>query len=103
MTGIRVTVYKAEAEREARRLSTEDRVRIAHEIAHEAIAAAPVLTGEYRSGIGVEVSGETVRVVDNDPTAGFKEFGTSTTPAHATLTDAARKHGRYTGVQPRRR
>lgn len=99
---IRVTVYEAEALREARRISTEDRVNIAEEIAQQAIGSAPVLTGEYRGGIAVEVSGDDVRVVDNDPTAGFKEYGTADTTAHATLTDAARQHGKYSGMKPRR-
>jgi hypothetical protein len=99
---IRVTVYEAEALREARRISTEDRVQIAEQIAQQAIGSAPVLTGEYRGGIAVEVSGDDVRVVDNDPTAGFKEYGTADTPAHATLTDAARQHGKYSGMKPRR-
>lgn len=103
MAGIRVTVYEAEALREARRISTERRVEIAEQVAHEAISAAPVLTGEFRSGIGVEVSGDDVRVVDNDETADFKEYGTVDTPAHATLTDAARHHGKYSGMQPGRR
>jgi hypothetical protein len=99
----RVTVFSGQAIREAAQASTEKRVQIAHEIAHDAIASAPVLTGEYRSGISVEVNGDTVRVVDNDPDAGFKEYGTVDTPAHATLTDAARKRGKYSGVQPRGR
>lgn len=103
MAGFRVTVYEAEAVREARKISTEDRVRIAEEVAHDAISSAPVLTGEYRAGIGVRVSGDDVRVVDEDPDAGFKEYGTVDTPAHATLTDAARRHGTYSGMQPGRR
>jgi hypothetical protein len=101
MAGFRVTVYDAETAREARRISTEDRVKIAEQIARTAIGNAPVLTGEYRAGIGVEVSGDDVSVVDNDPEAGFKEYGTADTPAHATLTDAARQYGKYSGMQPR--
>lgn len=101
--GARVTVYAAQARAEARKLSTEDRVQIAEEIAAEARAAAPVLTGQYRDGIHADVAGADVRVVDDDPTAGFKEYGTSHTPAHATLTDAARKHGKYSGMKPRGR
>lgn len=99
---IRVTVYEAEALREAKRISTDDRVKIAEQVAQQAIGSAPVLTGEYRGGIAVEVHGDDVRVVDNDPTAGFKEYGTVDTPAHATLTDAARQHGKYSGMKPRR-
>jgi hypothetical protein len=99
----RVTLFRAELLREARRLSTEDRVRVAEEIARDAVSSAPVLTGEYRDGIGVETSGDDVAVVDNDPEAFYKEYGTSDTPAHATLTDAARKRGKYSGMTPRRR
>jgi len=101
--GVRVTIYAGQAIAEARKLSTEDRARIAEEIEIEARATAPVVTGAYRDGIHVEVSGTDVRVVDDDPTAGFKEYGTSTHAAHATLTDAARKHGKYTGMTPRGR
>lgn len=101
--GARVTVYAAQAIAEARKLSTEDRSRIAEEIAAEARSAAPVLTGAYRDGIHPQVNGTDVRVVDDDPTAGYKEYGTSTHAAHATLTDAARKHGRYSGMKPRGR
>lgn len=100
---IRITLYPEVLQREARRLSTEDRVEIAHEIAGEAVADAPVLTGHYRDGIQVEDDGERVAVVDNDPDSFYKEYGTSDTPAHATLTDAARRHGKYTGMQPGRR
>jgi hypothetical protein len=101
--GVRVTIYAGQAIAEARKLSTEDRARIAEEIEIEARSAAPVVTGAYRDGIHVEVDGTDVRVVDDDPTAGFKEYGTSTHAAHATLTDAARKHGKYTGMKPRGR
>jgi hypothetical protein len=100
---IRVTLFREELLREARRLSTEQRVEIAHEIAQDAISAAPVRTGEYRGGIGVEVSGDEVAVVDNDPESVYKEYGTSDTPAHAVLTDAARKHGKYSGMKPKGR
>lgn len=101
MAGVRVQVYAAQALREARRISTERRAEIAHEAAAEARADAPVRTGEYRDGIGVEVSGDEVRIVDNDPESIYKEYGTSDTPPHAVLTDAARKHGRYSGWNPR--
>jgi hypothetical protein len=101
VAGIRVTVYEAEAIREARKISTEERGKIAEQVARTAISNAPVLTGEYRGGIGVKVSGDDVSVVDEDPEAGFKEYGTADTPAHATLTDAARQYGKYSGMQPR--
>lgn len=101
MADVRITIYDAEVERLVREVTTEDRAQIAHQAAGDARNAAPVVTGEYRGGIGVEVDGDTVRIVDNDPEAGFKEYGTSDTPAHAVLTDAARKYGRYSGIQPR--
>lgn len=103
MANVRVTVYPEQAVREAYHLSTPQRTRIAHQAAGDARQAAPVLTGEYRDGIGVEVSGDDVRIVDNDEDAKFKEYGTSDTPAHATLTNAARRYGRYSGVQPKGR
>lgn len=97
----RVTIYNDQAIREAYRLSTEKRAQIAHQIAADARADAPVRTGEFRAGIGVEVNGDQVMVVDNDPEAFYKEYGTSDTPAHATLTDAARAYGKYSGFQPK--
>lgn len=99
--GIRVTVFPAEAIRQAFAASTPARARIAEEIVTEARANAPVRTGEYRDGIHSEVDGNRVAVVDDDPEAIYKEYGTSDTPAHAVLTDAARQHGRYSGWQPR--
>ncbi len=101
MAGVRVTVYSRQAIAEAYRVSTEQRARIAHQAAAIARDRAPVETGEYRDGIGVEVEGDKVRLVDNDDEAFYKEYGTSDTPAHATLTDAARQFGRYSGFQPR--
>jgi hypothetical protein len=101
MANVRVTAYVDQAIREAYRLSTPERAHIAHEVAAEGRADAPVRSGQYRDGIGVEVNGDTVMVVDNDPEAFYKEYGTEDTPAHAALTDAARRHGRYSGYQPR--
>jgi hypothetical protein len=98
---IRVTVFPTEAIRQAFEASTPRRRQIAAEIATEARANAPVRTGEYRDGIGVRNEGDRVFVEDTDPEAVWKEFGTSDTPAHAVLTDAARQHGRYTGWQPK--
>jgi hypothetical protein len=95
--GIRVTLYRAQLLAEARKLSTEQRVEIAHEAAGEAVADAPVLHGDYRDGIHVETDGDRVSIVDDDPDAVYKEYGTSDTPAHMTLTEAASRHGRYTG------
>jgi hypothetical protein len=103
MARVRVTIYSRQAIAEAYRASTEQRARIAHQAAGIARDGAPVETGEYRDGIGVEVDGDDVRMVDNDPESIYKEYGTEDTPAHATLTDAARQFGRYSGFQPKGR
>lgn len=103
MTEVRITIFHEVAIREATRLSTEGRTRIAEEIAADAQSSAPIVSGAYRNGIHVSVDGPQVRVVDDDDAAIHKEYGTSDTPAHAVLTDAARKQGKYTGTQPKRR
>lgn len=100
---VRVTVYAGQAIAEARVISGPERVKIANEAAGIARANAPVLTGAYRGGIGVEGGGARVAIVDTDPDAVYKEYGTSDTPAHMALTNAARQFGRYTGWQARGR
>jgi len=99
VAGVRITVFGAQAIAQAAAASVAAREQIAQQIAAEAQAAAPVLTGAFRNGIHAE--GTTV--IDEDPDGIYKEYGTSDTPAHATLTDAARKYGKYTGMQPGRR
>ncbi|CCW14605.1 hypothetical protein [Rhodococcus aetherivorans] len=99
----RITIYHERARREARELSLDGRIDIAQQAANDARSSAPVYTGAYRDGIGVSVEGDRVFVVDEDPDAIFKEYGTVDTPAHAALTDAVRPHGKYTGWQPRGR
>lgn len=99
----KVTIYPAELYKETMDASRTGRRRLSETIASEARAAAPVLTGAYRNGISVAQAGDEVSVVDSDPTAFYKEYGTSDTPAHASLTNAARRHGKYTGYQPRGR
>lgn len=103
MAGARITIFREAAIREAVRISTEERVEIANQIAAEAEATAPVVSGAYRNGIHVVVEGDQVRVEDSDDAAIHKEYGTGDTPAHAVLTDAARRHGKYSGTQPRDR
>jgi len=98
----RVTVFSEQAIREALKLSTPERVEIAQDIAAEASANEVVLTGRLATSYGIEVSGDTVRAVNDDPTAGWKVFGTSDTPPHPGFIDAARKRGRYSGMQPGR-
>lgn len=98
--GARVTVFNAQAIREAYRASTHQRVGIAHQAAAVASGTAHVDTGEFQQGIGVEVDGDHVQLVNNDPEAGHKEYGTVDTAAQATMTDAARQFGRYSGIEP---
>lgn len=97
----RLTIFHSKLPKEVRRQSLRDREKIARNIAADARAAAPVLTGEYRDGISVDTQGTLVKVVDNDDTALHKEYGTSDTPAHAALTNAASSYGRYSGTRPR--
>lgn len=97
----RVTVYPDRARAQARAISLDARIDIANQAAQDARASAPVLTGDYRDGISVEVSGDRVLLVDNDPDAVFKEYGTADTPPHAALTNSARQHGKYSGWRPR--
>jgi hypothetical protein len=81
--------------------STDQRAEIAQQAAGIARASAPVLTGRYKGGIGAEVAGDEVAVVDSDPVSRYKELGTSDTPAHAAVIQAASQFGRYDGLQPR--
>lgn len=101
MPGVRVTVYPAQAIAEARVAVFDQLVEIAGQVEQVARGSAPVETGEFRNGFGVESGGTRVAVVNTDPEAIYKEYGTSDTPAHATLTNAARQFGKYTGMQPR--
>jgi hypothetical protein len=97
---VRVVVYDNVLIREVYRTTVGARTGVAEDIVHEGIDTAAVLTGEYRGGMGVAVSGTRVSAQDTDPDAFFKEFGTVDTEAHAALTNAARRHGRYKGLQP---
>ncbi|MGB3443889.1 MAG: HK97 gp10 family phage protein [Actinophytocola sp.] len=103
MASIRVTVFADEAVRLAREASVNERAEIARQAADDARATARVETGEFKSGIGVVVDGTLVRIVNDDPEAGFKEYGTSDTAPQATMTNAARRYGKYSGVQPKGR
>lgn len=101
VSGARLTLYPSVIRRSSRTLSIPGRVKIAHEIAAEGRGVAPMRSGRYRSGIGVETSGTSVRVVNNDDDAIHKEYGTSKTPAHAAITNAAMRKGKYSGTRPR--
>lgn len=101
--GARLQIFPAQAVAEALKASTPKRIEIADAAAGVAAATAPRETGEYAGGVGVEVAGDDVALVNNDPEAFYKEYGTSDTPAHATMTNAARQFGRYEGMTPGRR
>lgn len=79
--------------------STQDRANAARQAAAIARLRAPVVSGAYRGGIAVRVNTGTgeVSLVDTDPLAAIKEFGTIDTPAHLVLTDAARAFGKLVG------
>ena len=101
MAKAKLTLYRRRILRELRRQTVPSRKKIAQEIASQAKAIAPVLTGTYRDGIGTSTRGTIVRVVDNDELAIHKEYGTADTPAHAVLTGTAMRFGRYQGMRPR--
>ncbi|GAC59341.1 MULTISPECIES: hypothetical protein [Gordonia] len=98
---LRSRVFAKAAIAQANATSVEQRAQVAHRAASDARAEAPVLTGEYRDGITVIVEGEDVTLSDTDETAIHKEYGTSDTPAHATLINAASRYGTYYGARPR--
>ncbi|TVS29800.1 hypothetical protein [Corynebacterium sanguinis] len=102
MTGARITIYDRVARQEARAIARPDLETMAGRIAHDASGFAPVRTGRYAGSFYVDTS-EGVRVRSSDTTAIHKEYGTSRTPAHAALTEAAMRYGRYSGTQPRGR
>ena len=99
---IRIEIYDDVLIEQVYRTTVGARTDIAEEIVHDGIDTAAVLHGDYRGGMHVAVSGTQVSAADSDPDSFYKEYGTVDTPAHASLTDAARKHGRYTGLQPGR-
>lgn len=94
-------LYRGRVEEQARRLSTPGRVQIANAIVADHRGTAPVDSGEYRDGATVTTRGDEVAVFNRDPESIYKELGTSDTPAHATMINAARKYGRYSGWSPR--
>lgn len=99
----RVTIDTRALRAELLAATVSERREIAHRIVDDYTATAPVRTGAFRSDAEVVVRGTEVSVVDDDPTSFYKEYGTSDTPAAATLTNAARKQGKYTGWKPARR
>lgn len=99
---VRVTVFPAEAIRQAYRASTPRRLQIAREMVSTAQPRAKVETGAYRSSYDVEVQGDRVFAVINDPDASYIVFGTVDTPPHTELLVAAGHFGTYSGWQPQR-
>lgn len=99
----KLTLYPARVKHRIRSETLKSRQDIAEKIAEEARQAAPVKRGDYRRGISVNVRGTRVEVVNTDNAAIHKEYGTSKTPAHAVMTRAASKYGRYVGMKPRGR
>lgn len=81
--------------------SFDQRRDIGQSIVDEAQADAPVLTGDYRNSMALEVEGLRVFAVDNDEEAVYKEYGTVDTPPHAALTNAAVRYGEYSGWEPK--
>lgn len=80
--------------------TTRDRAAVARLAAGYARGTAPVVTGAFRNGIKVLVNSGTgaVDLIDDDPLSIIKEYGTLDTPAHMTLTNAARRYGRLAGT-----
>ncbi len=100
ITGAHV-LWFPDAASEIRSASTAGRVEVAERVVDEAQDNAPVVTGAYRDNMHVEVSGDDVSVVDDDPKAFFKEYGTIHTPPHGVITEAAQGEGDYHGPRPR--
>lgn len=99
--GVRIEVWPALAIAEAKATMGDALTVIAQAIVDDARGAAPVETGEWRNSMVVTGGGAQVYAESTDPESIYKEYGTSDTPAHATMTNAARKYGKYTGMQPR--
>lgn len=98
----RLTIFDEVAVMEARKISRPDLIKVAGRISSDARGFAPRLTGRYAGSFSVDTS-DGVRVRSLDDTAIHKEYGTSKTPAHAALTEAAMRYGKYTGTRPRGR
>lgn len=97
--GARVVWYP-NAPEEIRSASTQQRVEVADRIVEEAQLRAPVRTGAFRDGLHVEINGDEVDVVDDDPAAFFIEYGTIDTPPAGVITEAAENEGEYHGKRP---
>lgn len=102
MVNARLTIYDDVARSEARELARPDLITVAGRISGDASGFAPRRTGRYAGSFSVDTA-DGIRVISSDTTAIHKEYGTSDTPAHAALTEAAMRHGKYSGTRPRGR
>lgn len=98
---VKIEVYPDLAIAEAKATMGDALEVIGQAIADTARASAPVESGNFRNSIVVEGGGDKVFVeADDEGRALYIEYGTSDTPAHGTLTNAARAFGKYSGMQP---
>ena len=77
--------------------TTAGRRRLAGKIADAAAASAPVESGKFAASIHAVTAGDDVAVVSSDEAAPHIEYGTSDTPPHATISNAARRYGQLRG------
>lgn len=97
----RLTVYPGRVVQQVEDTTFDDRVEIAESIVADAQGAAPIDTGYYRSQMAVESEGNRVFAVDTADDAVFIEYGTLDTDPAASVTNAARQYGKYSGWEPR--
>jgi hypothetical protein len=90
-----ITLFPGELARELAEKAKPQIVERAKQAAAKARSEAPVVSGAYRDGIGVVVEGDDVYLVDTDPLAAIKEYGTADTPPHSVLTNAGASIGKY--------
>lgn len=91
----RLTIYDAQVYAAVDKSTLPSRIDMAYEVALEAIDIAPVVSGAYRDGIDVVTEGTDVFIVDDDPIAFMKEFGTVDTEPIGLLTEAAQVLAKY--------
>lgn len=97
----KVTIFTGVLLQTAAEAAQPQCVEIAGKIAQDAASNVPVESGEWRAGISSGARDDYAVVVSDDPESFYKEYGTSDTPAHMTLTNAARKYGKYSGMTGR--
>ncbi|RTL65908.1 MAG: HK97 gp10 family phage protein [Pseudonocardiaceae bacterium] len=97
----KVTLYMGVCFATAAKGAADELGKIAEQVAGDARGSVPVESGEWRAGISGGQEGDIGMVRSSDPESFWKEYGTSDTPAHMTLTNAARKYGKYSGMSGR--